>query len=49
LPRTTDEKKYNGWIGASLYAIMNTFDDMVVDRRTYEEYGPDCIITRNLI
>lgn len=47
--RTKDEKLYNSWIGASLFATLDTFEQLWVTKEEYEEFGIDAVITRNLI
>ncbi len=49
IQRTNDEKRYNSWIGGSLFASLDCFEEMWIRKQEYDEYGIEAVITRNLI
>ncbi|KAL3320684.1 Actin, aortic smooth muscle [Cichlidogyrus casuarinus] len=40
------ERKFSVWIGGSILASLNTFQQMWISRQEYEECGPDIVHTR---
>ena len=37
------ERKYSAWIGGSILATMSTFQDMLISKQEYDEFGPSIV------
>ena len=40
---TPPERKYSVWIGGSILASLNTFQDIWITREEYDECGPEIV------
>eukprot|EP01084_Bolivina_argentea_P190452 327280_1 len=38
-----DERKYSSWIGGSIISSLSSFDDLLISRREYDEYGASIV------
>lgn len=47
--KTDDEKRYASWIGASLFASLDNFQNLLIKRSEYQEGGAMAIIKKNLV
>jgi actin-related protein len=47
--KTDDEKRFASWIGASMFASMDSFQNLLIKRSEYAENGAEAIIKKNLI
>lgn len=47
--RNNDEKMFSNWIGASIYASLETTNDILVTRNDFNEQGADYVIKKNLL
>jgi len=44
-----NDRSYSNWIGGSLMASLNSFQQMWISRSEYDEYGKDIVQRKCLI